>query len=355
MPALPGLLAAHAGRALVVLASGDPTFYGIGPRRSPLEPDGVPCCRSPSSLRAGVRAPGLGRAGRRGGHAGRPAAGGAPRRRWPARRRLLVLGAGRRRPEVAGRVAHVAGLRRRDDDGAGSARRRRARAGSTARRGLGPPAGRPAGRRRRDCPASRRTRCSGARRACPTTPTTTTGSSPSAEVRALTARRARARCPASCSGTSAAGPGSIAIEWMRTHPRVPGCRRRGATRTARPASRATPRALGVPGLRVVTGRGARRRSAGLATPDAVFVGGGVTVPGLLGRLLGGAAAAAGGWSPTPSPSSARRLLAACTRRARRRRSCGSASSAPSPSAASPAGGPLMPVTQLDRTGRTRSA
>ena len=30
MPALPGLLAEHAGRALVVLASGDPTFYGIG-------------------------------------------------------------------------------------------------------------------------------------------------------------------------------------------------------------------------------------------------------------------------------------------------------------------------------------
>ncbi|CCG02196.1 bifunctional cobalt-precorrin-7 (C(5))-methyltransferase/cobalt-precorrin-6B (C(15))-methyltransferase [Blastococcus saxobsidens] len=76
-----------------------------------------------------------------------------------------------------------------------------------------------------------------------------------------------------------AGAGSIAIEWMRTHP---SCRAIAveshpdrAGRIARNAAR-----LGVPGLRVVEGR-APETLAGLPAPDAVFVGGGATTPSLL--------------------------------------------------------------------------
>ncbi|MFE3938314.1 precorrin-6Y C5,15-methyltransferase (decarboxylating) subunit CbiT, partial [Streptomyces goshikiensis] len=75
------------------------------------------------------------------------------------------------------------------------------------------------------------------------------------------------------------GSGSIGIEWMRTHP---SCRavtvERVPERAARIARNAT--ALGVPGLRVVTGA-APAALAGLPAPDAVFIGGGLTAPGLL--------------------------------------------------------------------------
>lgn len=71
-----------------------------------------------------------------------------------------------------------------------------------------------------------------------------------------------------------AGAGSIAVEWMRSHPT---CRavavESRADRAARVARNAA--ALGVPGLEVVVGR-APDALAGLATPDAVFVGGGLT-------------------------------------------------------------------------------
>ncbi|MEV4063747.1 bifunctional cobalt-precorrin-7 (C(5))-methyltransferase/cobalt-precorrin-6B (C(15))-methyltransferase, partial [Nonomuraea dietziae] len=71
----------------------------------------------------------------------------------------------------------------------------------------------------------------------------------------------------------------VAIEWMRTHPSCRAVavesRQDRAARIARNAA-----ALGVPGLRVVTGR-APEALEGLPTPSAVFVGGGATVPGLL--------------------------------------------------------------------------
>ncbi|GLB63235.1 precorrin-6Y C5,15-methyltransferase [Dietzia sp. NCCP-2495] len=78
-----------------------------------------------------------------------------------------------------------------------------------------------------------------------------------------------------------AGAGSVGIEWMRTHP---SCRAVAveadptrAARIARNASR-----LGVPALEVVEGR-APAALDGLPRPDAVFVGGGGTAPGLLRR------------------------------------------------------------------------
>jgi precorrin-6B C5,15-methyltransferase / cobalt-precorrin-6B C5,C15-methyltransferase len=76
-----------------------------------------------------------------------------------------------------------------------------------------------------------------------------------------------------------AGSGSIGIEWMRSH---------SASRAIAVESRedrlvriaGNARALGVPGLRIVAGA-APEALAGLPVPDAVFVGGGVSVPGIV--------------------------------------------------------------------------
>ena len=76
-----------------------------------------------------------------------------------------------------------------------------------------------------------------------------------------------------------AGAGSVGIEWLRSHPTTRAVAIEAdparAERIARNAAR-----LGVPGLEVVTGR-APEALTGLADPDAVFVGGGATAPGLL--------------------------------------------------------------------------
>jgi precorrin-6Y C5,15-methyltransferase (decarboxylating) len=76
-----------------------------------------------------------------------------------------------------------------------------------------------------------------------------------------------------------AGAGSIGIEWMRTHPT---CLAVAVEFRPDRAQRITRNALslGVPGLRVVEGR-APEALAGLPAPDAIFVGGGATTPGLL--------------------------------------------------------------------------
>ncbi|WP_235023822.1 precorrin-6y C5,15-methyltransferase (decarboxylating) subunit CbiE [Streptomyces sp. WAC05374] len=75
------------------------------------------------------------------------------------------------------------------------------------------------------------------------------------------------------------GSGSIGIEWMRAHRT---CRavtvERSPERAERIARNAA--ALGVPGLRVVTAA-APAGLTELDTPDAVFIGGGLTAPGLL--------------------------------------------------------------------------
>ncbi|MFG2719799.1 precorrin-6y C5,15-methyltransferase (decarboxylating) subunit CbiE [Streptomyces sp. NPDC048416] len=75
------------------------------------------------------------------------------------------------------------------------------------------------------------------------------------------------------------GSGSIAVEWMRTHP---SCRALSVERDAVRAERIARNAdrLGVPALRVVTGA-APAALAQLPRPDAVFIGGGLTAPGLL--------------------------------------------------------------------------
>jgi len=78
-----------------------------------------------------------------------------------------------------------------------------------------------------------------------------------------------------------AGNGSIALEWLRAHPT---CRAVAVepdpARAARIAANAD--ALGVPGVRVVEGR-APDALDGLPTPDAIFIGGGVTADDVLPR------------------------------------------------------------------------
>lgn len=98
------------------------------------------------------------------------------------------------------------------------------------------------------------------------------------DVRAVTLARL-APVPGGLLWDVGAGAGSIGIEWMRVHPAsravaVESSPERAA-RIGRNASR-----LGVPHLQVVTGR-APDALAGLPAPDAVFVGGGVTAPGLV--------------------------------------------------------------------------
>ncbi|KAA5606320.1 precorrin-6y C5,15-methyltransferase (decarboxylating) subunit CbiE [Roseospira marina] len=75
-----------------------------------------------------------------------------------------------------------------------------------------------------------------------------------------------------------AGCGSIGIEWMRTHPTARALAIE--TRDDRRAHIARNRdALGVPGLTIVAGA-APEALAGLEAPDAVFIGGGLTVAGV---------------------------------------------------------------------------
>jgi precorrin-6Y C5,15-methyltransferase (decarboxylating) len=75
------------------------------------------------------------------------------------------------------------------------------------------------------------------------------------------------------------GAGSVGIEWMRTHPTCAATAvEMNDDRAARIRRNAA--ALGVPDLQVVLGR-APEALTGLATPDAIFIGGGATAPGLL--------------------------------------------------------------------------
>jgi precorrin-6Y C5,15-methyltransferase (decarboxylating) len=87
-----------------------------------------------------------------------------------------------------------------------------------------------------------------------------------------------------------AGSGSVGIEWMRVHPasRAIAIEPRADRRT-RIAANAS--ALGVPGLQIVAGS-APEALAGLPVPDAAFVGGAVSAPGVLDACV--AALAPGG-------------------------------------------------------------
>lgn len=80
-----------------------------------------------------------------------------------------------------------------------------------------------------------------------------------------------------------AGAGSVGIEWMRAHPT---CSTTAVEADPERASRVVRNAtrLGVPDLRVVEGR-APDALTGLEAPDAIFIGGGATRPGVLEACL----------------------------------------------------------------------
>jgi precorrin-6Y C5,15-methyltransferase (decarboxylating) len=98
------------------------------------------------------------------------------------------------------------------------------------------------------------------------------------DVRAITLARLAPR-PGELLWDVGAGCGSIGIEWMRVHPSC-----RAIAIEAHPERQRfiehNRDALGVPGLQIVAGT-APDALAGLATPDAIFIGGGVTTDGVL--------------------------------------------------------------------------
>jgi precorrin-6Y C5,15-methyltransferase (decarboxylating) len=98
------------------------------------------------------------------------------------------------------------------------------------------------------------------------------------EVRAVTLA-ALAPVPGQLLWDVGAGCGSVAVEWMRAAPRARAIAiERKAERRAMIAENAE--SLGTPLLQVVAGA-APEALAGLEAPDAVFIGGGVSEPGVL--------------------------------------------------------------------------
>ncbi|MCO6058956.1 precorrin-6y C5,15-methyltransferase (decarboxylating) subunit CbiE [Pseudomonas sp. MOB-449] len=98
------------------------------------------------------------------------------------------------------------------------------------------------------------------------------------DVRAITLARLAPR-PGELLWDVGAGCGSIGIEWMRAHP---SCRAIAveANEGRQAHIRHNRDALGVPGLQLVAGQ-APEALEGLPVPDAIFIGGGVTEPGVL--------------------------------------------------------------------------
>lgn len=271
MPALPGLLAAHRGRRVCVLASGDPMHHGIGAAvLRILGPDNVTVLPAASSIslacaRLGwaveeVEVVGL---------VGRPVELLNPH--ITPGRRLLILGA------AAASVGVLLSSRGYE----------------ASRLTVLEQLGGPAERVTRGTPLSTwddldpltivAVECVGDG-LVPRVPGLADdayvhdGQLTKREVRAITLARL-APAPGQLLWDVGAGAGSIAIEWMRTHP---SCRavaiESDPSRAAR--IRKNSLSLGVPALSIVEGK-APAALTGLPTPDAIFIGGGVTEPGML--------------------------------------------------------------------------
>ncbi|MEU8240343.1 precorrin-6y C5,15-methyltransferase (decarboxylating) subunit CbiE [Actinoplanes missouriensis] len=279
VPALPGLIEAERGRAVAVLASGDPMFHGIGATLARvLGPDRIRVLPHPSSV--SLAAARLGWDLAAADVVSLVTSPVATLARWlhPGRR-ILVLSAGAHTPaEVAALLV---------ERGYGSAAvtvleqlggpAERVVAGAAdgwvvppgdplnvvaIELGDGPPASWVAG--------------------LPDEVYAGDGQLTKREVRAVTLA-ALSPVPGRLLWDVGAGSGSIGIEWMRAHPAcraiaVESSAERIATITANAA------ALGVPGLRVVHGR-APDALDGLPAPDTIFIGGGLTRDGVLDRCL----------------------------------------------------------------------
>ncbi|MCX4850846.1 precorrin-6y C5,15-methyltransferase (decarboxylating) subunit CbiE [Streptomyces sp. NBC_00893] len=276
-PAVPGLLAAHAGSRVAVLASGDPMFYGIGRALTEvLGTDALRILPHPSSVSYACA------------RIGWPVEDtevvtlvGRPTARLAAAlhhgRRVLVLSADARTP------AAVAGLLREQGFGPSRLRALEQLGGAdeaclegTADHWPHPP-GDPLNVIAVECRRTPEALRLGAVPGLPDAVYEHDGQLTKRHIRAATLG-VLAPAPGELLWDVGGGSGSIAIEWMRTHP---SCRAITVERDPERARRITHNAdrLGVPALRVVTGP-APGNLAGLPTPDAVFIGGGLTVPGL---------------------------------------------------------------------------
>ncbi|MGI5284604.1 precorrin-6y C5,15-methyltransferase (decarboxylating) subunit CbiE [Nonomuraea polychroma] len=282
LPALPSLMERYAGREVCVLASGDPLFYGIGstlvrllgaanvrvvPHLSSLS---LACARlgwpveqvdvvslvgrPPAALQAAI-VPG----------------------RW-----VVVLGAGRDSPSLVAGLLAGSGygpspMTVLSDLGAASESVVTGTAATWASPGSEPSALNVIAV---ECVAEPGVEPLARVPGLPDAAFEHDGQLTKREVRAVSLSRL-APLPGRLLWDVGAGAGSIAIEWMRSHPACSAVavesRADRAAAIARNAER-----LGVPSLRVVGGR-APEALEGLPAPDAVFVGGGVTAPGLLER------------------------------------------------------------------------
>jgi precorrin-6B C5,15-methyltransferase / cobalt-precorrin-6B C5,C15-methyltransferase len=273
LPGLAELVAAHGSAALVVLASGDPMFYGIGSTLiGILGAARVTVLPHPSSVSLA-----------------------AARLGWPLDdvdvvslvgrpRELLhpVLQPGRRVFALTAETTAAADVRALlDARGFGGSQVTVLADLGGEQEAVGPADGRPHSRLAIiaiDC------RLGGAAAPLPRVPGLPDdafehdGQITKREVRAL-ALAALAPVPGQLLWDVGAGSGSVGVEWMRVHPASraiavePRADRRD--RIARNAA-----ALGVPGLLVVSGS-APDALTGLPRPDAVFVGGGVTDDGVV--------------------------------------------------------------------------
>ncbi|MEV8524748.1 precorrin-6y C5,15-methyltransferase (decarboxylating) subunit CbiE [Streptomyces sp. NPDC052000] len=276
-PAVPGLVEAHTGRRIAVLASGDPMFYGIG--RTLADVLGAPPLVLPHPSSVSYACARLGWAVE---DTEVVTVVGRPTARIAAAlhdgRRVLVLSAGAATP------ADVAALLR--DRGFGPSRMRvLEQLGSEDEQcvegtadGWAAPPGDPLNVVAVDCRRAPGALRLGAVPGLPDEAYEHDGQLTKRHIRAATLG-ALAPAPGELLWDIGGGSGSIAVEWMRTHP---SCRALTVERDPVRAERIGRNAdrLGVPALRVVTGA-APAALAQLPAPDAVFIGGGLTAPGLL--------------------------------------------------------------------------
>jgi precorrin-6B C5,15-methyltransferase / cobalt-precorrin-6B C5,C15-methyltransferase len=276
VPALPGLLEAHRGRRIAVLASGDPMFHGIGTTLLRLVgAEGVRVVPHPSSVSLAAA------------HLG-----------WALQdvdvlslvtapveelhplvhpgRKILVLSAG---ADTPARVADLLVQRGYGDSEV-----------TVLSRLGGPDFGEVSGSAKKlDASAADPLNvvaviCDGGGERRPLVPGLpdeaydSDGQLTKREVRAVTLAMLGPQ-PGELLWDVGAGSGSIAIEWMRAHRANRAVAIESSTeRAARIVANAG--ALGVPKLRVVEGR-APGALAGLPAPDVVFIGGGVTRDGVV--------------------------------------------------------------------------
>jgi len=279
LPALPGLLDEHKGRAVCVLASGDPLLFGIGTTLIRL--------LGPGAVRVVPHASSISLA--------------CARLGWPVDTVEVVSAVGRPVELVHPVVqpgARVLVLSADGDTPAAVAALLTARGYGASELTVLEQLGGPAGRAVTGTAATWTGVCDGLNVVAvrcvadpgaallPTVPGlpddafTHDGQLTKREVRAITLARL-APVPGQLLWDVGAGAGSVAIEWARAHR---ACRAVAVEQRADRAARITAnaRALGVPGIVVVHGD-APDALVDLPPPSAVFVGGGATVPGVIER------------------------------------------------------------------------